>query len=95
MVAEESFSNIRTVKAFATEEYEKRKFAKHNYEVYKWNVLRGIWGGLLMTIFGSLIYAVLVLIIWIGTFFYKDGDITLGELTSFLLYLIYLIMSIV
>jgi len=44
-IAEESFSNIRTVKAFATEEHEQGKFRAENDQVYQWGRKKALWYG--------------------------------------------------
>lgn len=42
-VAEETFSNVRTVKAFATEADEVRRFEVGNVEVYEYGKLKTLW----------------------------------------------------
>lgn len=46
VVAEESYGNIRTVKAFANEEEECRKFVVGNESVYKLGKKRAAWMGI-------------------------------------------------
>ena len=70
VVAEESFSNIKTVKSFANEHHEIVRFNSHNAKVYNWNLKRGTWTGILMSIFSSLVYAILVVIMYLGSFLY-------------------------
>lgn len=44
-VADESFGNIRTVKAFSNELEETAKFDKHNCDVYAVAKVRAVWYG--------------------------------------------------
>lgn len=44
-VADESFGNIRTVKAFSNELEETTKFNKHNLDVYSGGKTKAIWYG--------------------------------------------------
>lgn len=95
VVAEESFGNAKTVKSFANEQYEAARFFKYNSLVNDWNIKRGWYAGFMFAIFSGLIYLVLIVIIYMGSYLYQQGEVTLGNLTSFLLYLIYLITEII
>lgn len=44
-VADESFGNIRTVKAFSNEIEETEKFNKHNLDVFETSKKRAVWYG--------------------------------------------------
>ena len=44
-VADESFGNIRTVKAFSNEIEETEKFNKHNWDVFNVSKTRAAWYG--------------------------------------------------
>jgi ABC-type multidrug transport system fused ATPase/permease subunit len=64
-IAEETFSNIRTVKAFSTELYETNRFIIGNNGVYEIGYQKSIWYGLFnfvanFFVFGSMA-AILVL----------------------------------
>jgi ABC-type multidrug transport system fused ATPase/permease subunit len=45
-IAEESFGNVRTVKAFSNEEEEIRKFNLGNQEVYKIGLKKVFWNAI-------------------------------------------------
>jgi ATP-binding cassette subfamily B protein len=45
VVAEESYQNIRTVKAFANEDEESRKFKKGNENLFKAGRIKAVWMG--------------------------------------------------
>lgn len=64
-VAEETFANVRTVKAFATESDETKRFNKGNQEVYDVGYSKAVWYGVFnfvanFFVFGSMA-AILVL----------------------------------
>lgn len=64
-IAEETFSNVRTVKAFATESDEVKRFQKGNTEVYNVGYTKAVWYGVFnfvanFFVFGSMA-AILVL----------------------------------
>ena len=86
-VLQENLVGIHVVKAFASEEYEKRKYLdkaqEFREEYYKSERLQGTnsaWMSLYFTF-------ALGLIIWYGGWEVIRGDLTPGELTQFVLYL--------
>ena len=85
--AEESLSNIRTVKAFADE---KQCFAKYNSEsikVYEWaNRMAKLWGFFMgqLQILGA---GSLAIVCFSASVLYKNQEISLGTITAFLLYM--------
>jgi ABC-type multidrug transport system fused ATPase/permease subunit len=65
VIAEETFANARTVKAFATEEIETQRFKEKNAEAFQNEFTRGImWAGLgfsfMLCIFGSQLLIILL-----------------------------------
>jgi ATP-binding cassette subfamily B protein len=86
-VLQENLVGIHVVKAFASEEYEKRKYDRKAQELreeyYKSERLQGTnsaWLSLYFTF-------ALGLIVWYGGWEIIRGDLTPGELTAFVLYL--------
>jgi ATP-binding cassette subfamily B protein len=85
-VAEETIAGIRTVRAFAREGAERDRYnaaveesfqlARHRAKIIA--LFRGMMG------FGS--YGAVALVLWYGGIMLVEGALTLGELTSFLLY---------
>ncbi len=85
-VAEETIAGIRTVRAFAREGQEQARYgtavqesyalARHRAKLIA--IFRGAMG------FGS--YTAVALVLWYGGTLLVEGALTLGELTSFLLY---------
>ena len=86
-ILQENLVGIHVVKAFASEEYEKEKFAKKAQEVreeyYQSERLQGT-NSAWMTFFFT---AGLGLIIWYGGWEVIRGDLTAGGLAKFILYL--------
>ena len=85
-VAEETFSGVRTVRSFARESKEVERYstaveesfqvARRRATIIAW--LRGLIG------FGG--YAAIAAVLWFGGNMLVEGTLSIGELTSFLLY---------
>jgi len=91
--AEEAFGNIRTVKAFANEIEETQKFNKNNMDVYDVARLRCIWQGFFVFLIQVLCYGSMSLIIFSAGQEYKDGEIKIGTITSYLFYMVMLMAN--
>jgi len=86
VVAEETIAGVRTVRAFAREQAEVGRYraaVERSFQVAKRRagiiaMLRGFIG------FGG--YGAIALVLWFGGNMLVEGTITIGELTSFLLY---------
>lgn len=92
--AEESFSNVRTVKSFSNEDEELTKFMKGNDTVFQLGRLKAIWNGFLQGTVRLYIFGALTAIIYFTAIFYKRGEISLGNISSFLFYLIMLLINV-
>ncbi len=91
---QENVSAIRVVKAYVREDYEKEKFSKASYAVYKLfmkaeKVL--VLNGPVMSI---TVYSCIMLISWIGAHMIVGGELTTGELTSLLTYCMNILMNL-
>jgi ABC-type multidrug transport system fused ATPase/permease subunit len=93
-VAEESFSNVRTVKAFSSEDEELTKFMEGNSAVFQLGRLKAIWNGFVWFIVRVYLYGALTAIVYFTAIFYKRGEISLGNISSYLFYLIMLIINV-
>ena len=86
-ILQENLVGIHVVKAFASEEYEKKKFARKAQELreeyYKSERLQGT-NSAWMTLFFT---SGMGLILWYGGWEVIRGDLTVGGLTKFILYL--------
>jgi len=90
-IADESLSNIRTVKAFSNEEEEIRKFNEYSHNVYKLGLTKAYWTGFFGFFVQICLYGAMVLIIYIASILYAKDMITIGKITSFLFYMIMLL----
>lgn len=84
---------MRTVKAFATEIEENKRFSSGNIDVYKFGYKKAMWYGYFNFVANLFIFGSMVAIIFVGSQLYKEGKITLGDITSFLLYMMQLLMN--
>ena len=66
-VADESFGNIRTVKAFSNELEETAKFNKHNCDVYAVAKVRAVWYGFFVFMVQVMLYGSMAAIIFVAS----------------------------
>lgn len=90
-MAQENLSGIRIIKAFVREKSEIERFRKLSYEYLKKNIelvkIEALFRPILFLVIGSSI----VIIMWYGGTKVISGEMTLGEITAFILYMGYLI----
>jgi subfamily B ATP-binding cassette protein MsbA len=87
-VAEEAFSQIRTVQSFAREPWESARYAAHMADVVRVALRRAAMRG---AFFGAITLAVfggVAVVLWQGGRLVLAGTLTAGTLVSFLLYTI-------
>ncbi len=93
--AQENISGIRVTKAYVREDYEIEKFRKLNFEYLVKNLklikVQSLTYPLMILITGISI----ILVIWYGGYQVIKGVMTLGQVTSFLIYLGYLIWPMI
>ncbi|KYQ91293.1 ABC transporter B family protein [Tieghemostelium lacteum] len=85
-VANEAISNIRTVVAFSNQSLETEKFNEKNKESEKLSTESGIQIGLFQGITTMALNSVSLLVYWYGGLLVSRGEITGGELTSFIIH---------
>lgn len=71
--AEESFSNVRTVKAFSNEVDESEKFGKGNVATYNWGIKKSQWYGFFSMFVQILLYGSMVGVMAMATYLYSEG----------------------
>lgn len=91
--AEESFSNVRTVKAFSNEINESEKFGKGNTATYDWGIKKSYWYAFFAAFVQVLLYGSMVGVMAMATYLYSEGRISVGVITSFMFYMIMLLMN--
>lgn len=92
-MAEETFSNIRTVKAFATERYETNRFSLGNEIVYEIGYKKSLWYGLFNFVANFFVFGSMAAILVLGAKLCEDGKLTIGEITSFLFYMMQILLN--
>ena len=93
-VAEESIGGIRTVRSFGREAREKIRYGEsveHSFELAKH---RALLGGLFSGGVSFLAYATIAIILWYGGTLVLDGVMSGGELTAYILYVLFVAFSL-
>ncbi len=91
---QENLTGVRVVRAFASEDYEERKFRRHNLSVVKDTVEAERLHGMNVSFTHFVFVAALGLILWLGGREVIDGRMSPGELTQFILFMQILAMPV-
>lgn len=91
---QENVSGIRVVKAFVREDYEKERFAKASYDIYKRFLTADRIVSLNAPLMNFTVYSCILLISWIGAGMIVNGSLQTGELMSLLAYCMNILMSL-
>ena len=88
--AQESFSSIRLIKAFARESYEKERFREES-ELYRKKKLRlDIVESLFHPMLNLLVGTSIVLVVWQGGLLVMQGIVTVGNIAEFIINVLFL-----
>ena len=91
---QENVSAIRVVKAFVREDYEKNKFTTAAENIYKLFVKAeknfALNGPIMMTA----VYTCVLTIAWVGAHMISSGELTTGEMTTLLSYIMAILFSL-
>ncbi|CAD8210699.1 unnamed protein product [Paramecium octaurelia] len=93
-IASEVLSNMRIVRSFSTEERESNSYQKANQIVFTFGNKMALLGSQFMAIGIVLAYAVILAILYYGGTLVIDGESTLGDLSSFVLYTLTMTISL-
>lgn len=95
-VAEETFSGVRTVRAFAREGWEVERYTRSVEESYTLASRRAFAYGLFQGGIGLAGYLAIALVLWVGGRLVLDptSGLSLGDLTAFLAYTLLVAMSL-
>lgn len=85
-VAQENLAGVRTVKAFAKEDFEIRKFSRHNKKFYELNMEQARQVSNYQPLISFLGKVMLLAVVIAGGFLVIGNRLTLGELGAFLEY---------
>lgn len=83
---EENIAGVRTVKAFAREQYEIEKFKKHNEKYRDLNVYQAKVFAKYNPLFSFVSRIIPLIVLLIGGAFYIKGTVTLGLITAYIVY---------
>jgi len=93
-IAEETFSGLRTVRAFARESVEEKRYRDAVDLSYVLAAKRALANGAFAGVAGFAGYTALALVVWYGGHMVTDGTMSMGELTAFLIYTMMLAVSL-
>ncbi len=93
-VAEESIGGLRTVRSFARERAEVARYEAAVDKSFALAARRAMLSGLFSGGAGFAGYAAIALVIWYGGYLVTVGDMTVGELTAFVMYTLTVAFSI-
>jgi ABC transporter fused permease/ATP-binding protein len=86
VIVDETFQAINVVKAFTNEHYESKRFAGGIDKVVDFALLAAKYRGAFISfvIFG--LFGGIVLVLWYGSVLVSQGEMTIGDLTAFIIY---------
>lgn len=93
-VVRENLINIRVVKSFVREDYETKKFEKSSKDLQDMVIKAS---NTIVTIFPAMQFVMnlsVIAILWMGGYKVAEGEIQVGELVSFVNYLMQILMSL-
>ncbi len=93
-VAEESIGGIRTIRSFGREPREKERYGDAVEESFRLAKYRALLGGLFSGGVSFLAYATIAVILWYGGTLVLDEVMTAGELTAYILYVLFVAFSL-
>ena len=85
-VAEEAFTQIPIVQSFTREGWEEKRYASRIGRALKTAIQRALVRGLFFGMLTFIAFGGIVVVLWKGGLLVLEGQITAGELVSFLLY---------
>lgn len=94
-MAQENFSGIRVVKSYAREESEMKRYAAESKDYIKKNMNLIRTQALIMPILFLITGMSIIIVIWTGGIKVIENEISLGELTAFVVYLGFLIWPMI
>ncbi len=93
-VAEESIGGIRTIRSFGREPREKTRYGESVEESFRLAKYRALLGGLFSGGVSFLAYATIAVILWYGGTLVLDEVMSAGELTAYILYVLFVAFSL-
>lgn len=84
-IALESIENIKTIKSFSVEDKQERLYAKQIAKTYDYAVDIAFSKAMFEGIITVLTFMSIACVIWYGSSLYLEGNITSGDMVSFLI----------
>src|SRR5699024_9989556 len=94
-VIKENLTAIRVVKSFNRQDFEEKKFEKRNDDLMDTALKAISLIIVLMPIFNLVVYSTVVTVLWIGGGEITAGNMSGGELISFITYITQVLMSLI
>ena len=86
VIVEETLQAVQAVKSFTSELFEIDKYSKALNKVVNTALRAAVFRGLFISFVVFVLFGGIVAVIWYGASLVQSGDITIGELISFILY---------
>jgi len=86
-ILQESIAEIRTVQAFTRESYETARFTAGIRKQFEAAIRMDRWQATIGPFMGFLIFSSSIIVLWYGGHLVLDGELTVGELLAFVLYM--------
>lgn len=93
-IIEETLQGISIVKSFTNELFETLRFKRSVSDIVEVAIKGGIYRGVFAAFIIFCIFGAIVAVVWMGVHLAIDGNITIGELISFVLYSVFVGASI-
>ncbi len=93
-IIEETLQGISIVKSFTNEVFETLRFKRSVADIVEVAIKGGIYRGVFAAFIIFCIFGAIVAVVWMGVHLAIDGNITIGELISFVLYSVFVGASI-
>ncbi len=94
VIVEETLSGIANVKAFANELLEVGRYRSRTEEVRRIAMRGAVWRGAFTSFIIFSLFGAIVLVIWYGAHLREAGEMTIGELITFILYSVFIGASV-
>ncbi len=93
LVSRELLTGIMPIRAFGRQEYEEKRFAKANTDLFRTQLFTNRTMTFMMPVMMLIMNGVSVLIVWVGAQGVDTGTVQVGDLTAFITYSMVIIMS--
>jgi len=94
VIVEETLQAINTVKAFVNEHFEYLRYQRKTNEVITISLKGAMWRGAFASFLIFCLFGSIVAVIWYGVLLIQEGQMTFGDLLTFILYSVFVGASI-